>query len=322
MTNYIRKLLLLSFIFMACNAQANEPIKIYINQLIAHPALDKTAQGIMDTLDEYSKAKSVKIELKLKNAQGDSKLANQISSRFVSNNPDIVVGIATISAQSLAKYAKSGKTKLVFSTVTDPIAAGLVTKLQSPGGNITGVSNYIDLEPQLGLFKNILPSMQKIGFIYNPGESNSVIIAEKLDKICQKMKIKLVKITAAKSSDVPQAAMKLCSEVDAVFISNDNTALSAIKSIIKEANKYKIPVFVSDTDAVKDGAIAALGPNQYEIGKQTAEIIIQVIEGKNIGQIDVQYPKSNELYLNVKAAKVIDINFSQELLEKAKNVIY
>lgn len=322
MTNYIKKLLLFLCIFIACSAQANEPIKIYINQLIAHPALDKTAQGMMDTLNEYSKAKSVKIELKLENAQGDSKLANQISSRFISNAPDIVVGIATISAQSLAKYAKSGKTKLVFSTVTDPIAAGLVTTLRSPGGNITGVSNYIDLEPQLGLFKKILPNMQKIGFIYNPGESNSVIIAEKLDKICQKMKIKLVKITAAKSSDVPQAAMKLCSEVNAVFISNDNTALSAIKSIIKEANKYKIPVFVSDTDAVKDGAIAALGPNQYEIGKQTAGIIIQVLEGKNIGKIDVQYPKDNELYLNVRAAKLIDINFSQELLGQAKNVIY
>ncbi len=322
MTNYIRTLLLLSFIFTACNTQANEPIKIYINQLVAHPALDKTAQGIMDTLGEYSKAKSVRIELKLENAQGDSKLANQISSRFISNNPDIVVGIATVSAQSLAKYAKSSKAKLVFSTVTDPLSAGLVEKLKSPGGNITGVSNYIDLEPQLRLFKKILPSMQKIGFIYNSGESNSVIIAERLDILCKKMKIKLVKITAAKSSDVPQAAMKICAQVDAVFISNDNTALSAMKSIVKEANKYKIPVFVSDTDAVQDGAIAALGPNQYEVGKQTADIIIQIIEGKNIGKIDVQYPKDNELYLNAKAAKLIGINFPQELLEQAENVIY
>ena len=118
-----------------------------------------------------------------------------------------------------------------------------------------------------------------------------------------------------------QATQKLASTVDAIFISNDSTALSAIQIIVKVAKDQKIPVFVSDTDIVKDGPLAALGPNQYEIGKQTAAIIVRVINGEEISKIPTQFPVKTELYINLKTAKELGITIPQELLSNADKII-
>ena len=272
--------------------------KVYINQLVQHPALDMTTKGIIDGLAELGYINGKNLDLKIDNAQGDTILANQISARLVSLNPDVVVGNPTITAQSFVKYAKEGKVKLVFTSVTDPVGAKIVNKLDQPGDNVTGVSNFVALEPQIEMFQKIKPTMKKLGFLYNPGELNSITLLNMLKEICPRYGIEVIGITASKTSEVYQSAVKLSLLVDAIFISNDNMALSALKTIVKAANAQQIPVFVSDTDIVKDGALAALGPNQYEIGKQTARLIARILNGEDINKMNVEFPKGTELFLN------------------------
>jgi putative ABC transport system substrate-binding protein len=257
-----------------------------------------TTKGIIDGLAELGYTNGQNLDLKVENAQGDAVLANQIAARLVSLNPDVVVGNPTITAQSFVKYAKEGKIKLVFTSVTDPLGAKIVNKLTQPGGNTTGVSNFVDLEPQIELFKEIKPTIKKIGFLYNPGELNSITLVNRLKEICPRYGLELVEMTASKTSEVYQSAIKLSSLVDAIFISNDNMALSALRTIVKAADAQKIPVFVSDTDIVRDGALAALGPNQYEIGKQTAHLIARILSGEDINKMNVEFPKGTELFLN------------------------
>jgi len=296
-------------------------VKIYISQTVQHPAINSTTKGIIDGLaaDGYINGKN--IDLQQQSAQGNIALANQIATSYVSNEPDVVVAVATLAAQSFAKFTRSGKTKMIFSTVTDPIEANLVQNLELPGNNSSGVSNYVDLGPQLAIFKRINPSIKKLGFLYNPAELNSITLIKKLRKLCPEYEMELVTMPANKSADVSQSAVKLSSLVDAIFISNDNTALSAMSTIVKAANNAKILVFVSDTDIVINGAIAALGPNQYEIGLQTAKMIVRVLEGEDINTLPVEFPTNTELFLNQKAAKKLGIEFSKELLQEAKIVI-
>jgi putative tryptophan/tyrosine transport system substrate-binding protein len=283
--------------------------KIYISQVVNHPALDSTTKGIIEGLAQAGYQDGKNIEIIVESAQGSSALASQIASKFVSNSPDVVVGVGTISAQSFVKYAKENRVKMVFSTVTDPLGAGIVKDLTKPGDNISGVSNFVELEPQIELFKKLQPDLKTLGIIYNPGESNSVSIIKKLEEICPKFGIKLIKQTATKTLDVSQAAAKLTTEVNAIFITNDNTALSALQVIIQTANKAKIPVYVSDIDAIQLGALAAFGPNQYQVGFQTARIIIEALAGKDIGKIPVEFPKKIDLVTNQKAAQLLGIKF-------------
>ena len=295
-------LILISAIFLATASLADSPKKILISQVIEHPALNITTKGIIDSLTQNGFT-----NIKVENAQGSSVIAAQIAAKFVNKNPDIVVGVGTVSAQSFLKYTL--KNQLVFSTVTDPLSAGLITN------NVTGVSNFVALEPQLEIFKKIQPRLKRLGIIYNAGESNSIAIVKKLEQICPAFDLQLIKQIANNTSDVGIAATKLANQVDAIFISNDNNALSAIGAIIQIATKAKIPVYVSDTDIVKLGALAALGPNQYRIGFQTGQMIAEILNGKDINQIPVEFPKDQDLYINFNSAKNLELEIPPSLRE-------
>ncbi len=313
--------LLIAMLFAFYVFAAENVKKVFINQLVEHPALDMTTQGIIDGLEQNGYKRDVNLDVRVESAQANSALASQIAAKFVGQAADVVVGVATISAQSFAKYARENKVKLVFSSVTDPLKAELVQSLDNPGNNTSGVSNFIELEPQLRLFQNIQPNLKRLGFLYNPSEANSLSLIKELEILCPKLGITLVVQSASKTSEVAQAATKLAANVDAIFISNDNTALSALQVIINIATKVKVPVYVSDTDAVELGALAALGPNQYKIGLQTAQIIVRALQGEDLGKISVEFPVETELYLNEAAAEKIGITFTDELKNTAAKIV-
>lgn len=312
------KIIILITCCITCNtllSKSSDPEikKVLISQVVDHPALNMTTQGIIEGLETAGYIRGVNLELRIESAQANAAIASQIANKFVAQDPDIVVGVGTISAQSFMKYVAQKKVKLIFSSVTDPIAAQLI--------GTTGVSNFVSLDPQLKLFLESQPNLKRLGIIYNPGETNSVSLVQKLEQACAKFNIILVKQSAAKTADVSQAAAKLVGQVDAIFVSNDNTALSSLQSIIKMAQNRKIPVYVSDTDAVAQGAVAALGPNQREIGRQTGRMIAKVLQGAEIGNIPVEFPAKTELYINLKAANLADIPIPNNISKKAHSII-
>ena len=154
------------------DALADKTYKVFVSQVAEHPALDSTRLGILDTMKKHRIAPNQNLEFRYESAQDNPIGADQIATKFVRDKPDLVVGLGTISAQSFIEFADERKVKLIFSSITDPVSAGLMKDQTHLKDNITGVSNFIELEPQLELFKKILPSMKKIGILYNPGEPN------------------------------------------------------------------------------------------------------------------------------------------------------
>jgi putative ABC transport system substrate-binding protein len=301
-------------------ANATVP-SVFISQIIEHPALDRTREGIIDALKEEGFKIGESLTLRWESAQGNPTLTQQIAYKFVSNAPDILVGIGTVSAQSFIKISQKKQTKIVFSSITDPIGAGLVTNLEKPQNNISGVSNFVPLDPQLLMFKKLCPQMKRLGVLYNMGEANSVSIVKKMKEICPRLGLILVPKAISKTADVAQGVASLAPQVDAIFISNDNTSLSAIGTIIKVAEKSKKPVFVSDVDAVEKGALAALGPNQYEVGLQTGRMVSRLLKGEPMANQRVEFPQKVELYLNEKVARKLGIILPQELRAQAAKII-
>ena len=306
-------------LFFNSLAFSNSKIKeIDIIQTIAHPALDNTRKGVIDQLAVEGLVDGKNIVIKFANAQGDSVLSNQIAQKFVSRNPSAIVAIPTPAAQSAASATRNINIPVIFSSVTDPVDAGLVKNLIAPEANITGVSNFIELDQQLLLFKQILPNLTKLGFIYNPGEANSVKMLSSLKERAEQYNLEIIPAIASKTTEVSSATEQLINKVDAIFISNDNTALSAFAVIAKIALAAKIPVFVSDTDMVENGALASLGPNQYEVGKQTGKMLAAILAGKAIKDSPVEFPVKVELVLNPAIAKALGVTFTDELLMRAK----
>ena len=295
-------------------------IKICISQVVEHPALNSTVKGIIEELANQGFCADETCEIMIDSAQGQVGLASQIAAKFMAHKPAIVAGVGTLSAQSFLKYSKKENIPLIFSSVTDPIGAQLLDAQQKSVAPVCGVSNFVPLEPQLELFKTIQPGLCKLGILYNPSELNSTSIVHQLQKLCPLYGIQLVTQVLTTTADAMQNATFLASQIDAIFISNDNTALSALRTIIAVADKAKIPTYVSDTDAVKLGALAALGPNQYDLGRQTGIMIAKSLRKEEITQ-QLEYPIKIECYLNMQAACKVGITIPEKLVDKAAFII-
>ncbi|MCX9567649.1 ABC transporter substrate-binding protein [Vibrio cholerae] len=289
--------------------------KVAVSQIVEHPALDATRQGLLDGLKAKGYEEGKNLEFDYKTAQGNPAIAVQIARQFVGENPDVLVGIATPTAQALVSATKT--IPIVFTAVTDPVGAKLVKQLEQPGKNVTGLSDLSPVEQHVELIKEILPNVKSIGVVYNPGEANAVSLMELLKLSAAKHGIKLVEATALKSADVQSATQAIAEKSDVIYALIDNTVASAIEGMIVAANQAKTPVFGAATSYVERGAIASLGFDYYQIGVQTADYVAAILEGKEPGSLNVQVAKGSDLVINKTAAEQLGITIPEAVLARA-----
>jgi putative ABC transport system substrate-binding protein len=288
---------------------SSKPI-IGIIQVIEHPALDQTRKGIYDELKEQGYDPEAKASISWESAQGNSALATQIAQKYIGQKASVIVAIGTIPAQSAVAAARQTMIPVIYASVTDPKKA----KLE---GNVTGVSNFIDVEKQLAFIQKITPNVKKIGVVFNPGEANSCYLNDMMKEVATKLGLEIITSPATKTSEVLSATQNLLGKVDAVFVNNDSTALAAFEGVTKTCQR-KIPVYVSDVDIVDKGALAAVGPDQYQLGRQTGRLIVQYLKGTlDITKTPIQYPEKIDIRLNDQAAAALGIQFPKELLNNS-----
>lgn len=300
-------------------AMATETKSVAITAIVEHPALDAVRDGVLDALNDAGYTEGKNLKWQYQSAQGNTGTAAQIARKFIGDNPDVLVAIATPSAQSAVAGTK--RVPIVFSAVTDPVEAQLVPSWEASGTNVTGVSDLLELDKQIELIKKIVPHAKKIGMVYNPGEANSVVVVEAFKKILPKYGMELVEAAAPRTVDVGSAARSLVGKVDAIYTNTDNNVVSAYEALVKVGNDRKIPLIASDTDSVKRGAIAALGVNYRDLGRQTGRLVVRILEGEAPGEIKPETSDNLQLFLNETAAKKQGVTLSEELLKTASEII-
>ncbi len=308
----------ISFLILSCAKETTNLIGI--SKIVSHPALDAVEKGIQDELNE----RKIKANFDLHNANGDINTALSIAKKFKEQKVKIAVGIATPSAQTLVKELKDTSTIIIFSAVTDPVKAGLVNSLERGERNITGISDMTPVEAQIKLITQIKP-IKKLGFIYSSHEDNAVALAKITKNICSKLNIELIEATITSSSDVKQATIAIANRVDAIYVTTDNTVVSALPSLTEVAMKYKIPVISADPSSAKDSQVlAALGFDYYKMGKATGKLIIEILEGKKPENIPTRFltdRKDLEFYLNLEIAKKLNLNIPEKLIDEADVIV-
>lgn len=292
--------------------------KVAVSQIVEHPALDATRQGLLDGLKAKGYEEGKNLEFDFKTAQGNPAIAVQIARQFVGENPDVLVGIATPTAQALVSATKN--IPVVFTAVTDPVGAKLVSSMEQPGKNVTGLSDLSPVEQHVELIKEIMPNVKSIGVVYNPGEANAVSLMELLKASTQKHGIILVEATALKSADVQSATQAISAKSDVIYALIDNTVASAIEGMIVAANQAKTPVFGAATSYVERGAVASLGFDYYQIGVQTADYVAAILEGAAPGSLDVKVAKGSDLVINKTAAEKLGLEIPKSVMDRATSV--
>jgi putative tryptophan/tyrosine transport system substrate-binding protein len=293
---------------------------ISVNQFVEHPALDAVLQGMQDYLGENN----VDVKFNVHNAQANMSTANQIAQQMIGEKADLLVAIATPSSQACAQALKKApadlKRPLLFTAVTDPVAAGLVDNLEKPGGMITGVSDLLPVKKHLEMVFEFKPGIKRLGVMYNAGEANSKTIVASINKLSSEMGFEVVEATAAKTADVYQAAKSLVGRVDTVFIPTDNTIISALESVIKIGIQNKLPIFAADVNSVERGAVAAMGFDYYKHGYQTGAMVEKILKGASPANIPVEFQKELQLQINAVYSEKMGITPPQTLLDKATKV--
>lgn len=292
---------------------------VAITAIVEHPALDDVRKGVIDELNEAGFKDGENLKVNFQSAQGNTATAGQIAKQFVADAPDVIVAIATPSAQSVA--ASTSSIPMVFSAVTDPVAAKLVSKLDGSGTNVTGASDALPYEPQIELMRQIIPDLKNVGYVYSPGEVNSTIILKNLKEKLTPLGINVHEAPAQRSNDIAMAARSLEGKVDMIYTSTDNNVVSAYESLYQIAKESKIPLIASDTSSVERGAVAALGVNYYELGRETGKIVVRILNGEKAGAIPVYTPQKLDLYVSPNHAKEEGITLPQAVIEKAKEVV-
>ena len=290
-----------------------KPFKIGIVQHVDHPSLNQIRETIISELKTLGYGED-KVVIDFQNANGDASLLPTIMQSMISNEVDMIIPIATPTAQ--AAMAATTEIPIVFSAVSNPVEAGLVTSFDATIGNITGVSNSIAIEDIFALAAQLTPEVKTFGFLYNSSEINSATGIGRAKKYCDANGIAYKEVTITATADIQQAASSLIGEVDAFFTPNDNTVASAMPTYLQVAMDANLPIYVGADSMVKDGGLATVGIDYTVLGKQTAAMAIRIMNGESIANNPVEQIAEYAKMINQKSADQLGITVPDALKDE------
>jgi len=309
-----------SLLVLSTAYAADAPAKtlIGISKIVSHPALDAVEKGIQDELA----ALKVDVRYDLQNANGDANTSASIANKFQSEKVSLAIGIATPTAQALVNTLKN--TPVVFSAVTDPVKAGLVKSLTRGDRMVTGVSDMTPVKQQIELLLKI-KKIKRLGHIYTSSEENAVVLAAVVKQVCKDLGIEFVETTVSKSAEVKQATQAIIRRVDALYISTDNTVVSAMSAVTDVAMKNKVPVMSADpSSAESHPVLAAWGFDYYKMGRTTGKMVAEILKGKKPEQIPTRFmtkASDVDLLINLDVAKKLGLTVPKDIVKSANKVV-
>ncbi len=306
-------------LMVSTGAVSAESFEVGISQLVEHPALDSAREGFIAGLEDAGFTEDENIDFSVENAQGDMATAQTIAEKFSNDNPDLVLAIATPSAQAAANVIDD--IPVLITAVTDPEEAGLVENMDDPDGNITGTTDMNPVDDQFALIEDFMPGLESVGIIYNAGEANSVVQKDIAEEVSEEMGVELEEATASDTSEVQLAASSLAGDVDAIYLPTDNTVASAIASILDAAHGEGTPVFASEGAMVEQGAVATKGIDYFELGHKTGLMAAEVLEGKAPSELAIEGADDLSLTVNKETSEELGLEIPDQLLQDADEII-
>lgn len=296
------------------DAAGGDSYRVGINQLVQHPALDAATTGFKEAFEEAG----VDVTFDEQNANGEQGTALTISQQFASDNLDLVLAIATPAAQATAQNITD--IPVLFTAVTDAVSAELVDSNEAPGGNVTGTSDIAPIEQQLELLQQLVPDAKSIGIVYASGEVNSQVQVDEVTKAAEPLGLSVNTQTVTTVNEIQQAVEAL-GDVDVIYVPTDNMVVSGISSLVQVAEQKQIPVIAAESGTVEGGALATLGIDYTELGRQTGEMALRILQdGEDPATMPVETATEFTYVINEDAAERQGVEIPQEILDKAERV--
>lgn len=294
--------------------QKEETFKIGINQLVRHEALDASYEGFVDALEDAGYIDGENIIIDYQNAQNDQTTLNTIATKLVNDGSDLILAIATPSAQAVANATKD--IPILVTAVTDPASSGLVVSNHAPGGNLSGTSDLTPIKQQIELITQLVPDAKKIAILYSSSESNSKIQVEMALEAADEVGLEAVEATVSSTNDIEQVVTSLIGSVDAIYTPTDNTIASGMPTVAMVANANGIPIICGEEGMVNNGGLATYGIDYYKLGWLTGQQAVRIIKKEaSTDTMPIEYLPDDEysLTVNQEVASQLGIVIPEEL---------
>ncbi|MBB1030661.1 ABC transporter substrate-binding protein [Dietzia sp. SLG310A2-38A2] len=289
-----------------------ESYAIGINQLVQHPALDAATAGFKEAFSEAG----VEVEFNEQNANGEQATALTIAQQFAADDLDLTLAVATPAAQAMAQNIIN--IPLLFTAVTDPVSAELVDSMEEPGANVTGTSDAAPIDEQLELLKEIVPDAERVGIVYASGEVNSQVQVDQAEESAGPLDLEIVTQTVTSVNEIQQAVEAL-GDVDAIYVPTDNMVVSGIAALVQVAEAKQIPVIAAEEGTVEGGAVATLGIDYTELGRQTGEMALRILrDGEDPATMPVETAAEFTYVVNEDAAERQGVTIPEDILAEAE----
>lgn len=298
------------------SASSEDSFDIGIIQLTEHPALDAARDGFVQGMSDGGLVEGQNITIDVQNAQNDQSNLKTIAQKFVADEKDLVLAIATPAAQSIAAETKD--IPILVTAVTDPAASELCETNEVPGGNVSGTSDLTPIKEQIELLHQILPEAKNVAILYNSGEQNSAIQADMAEAAATELGITTERKTVTNTSDVAQVTSSLVGNFDAVYVPTDNTLASSMALVTSITNPAGLPVIVGEQGMVENGGFASVAIDYTELGKMTGKMAVEILlNGQDISTMPIGYTEDPTLIINQTAADELGVQVPEEVMSKA-----
>ena len=315
--------LLSSAILFGCSSNSNTEKSIPVvgvAQIVSHTSLNTIRDSFTAQMEALGYVDGENIDINYADASNQQSNLNSIISQFENDGSDVIVAIATPTAQSAANVADT--IPIVFSAVSDPVGTKLVSDPEHPDRNITGTSDEVQIDQIFDLAMKIDPDIKTIGFLYNAAEINSISNLEKAKEYCEEKGLELIEGTGKDMTELQSSAASLCEKVDILFSPNDNTVASGMQALSQIALDAKVPYFTGADSMVKDGGFATVGIDYEELGKETAKMVDQILKGKDVSEIPVKVFKEDlNIYINQRTMDLLGIQLPDDIKNNEKLIV-
>ena len=301
----------------ALDAPRGKKFKIGLAFFAPEPGADSCMKGLFDGLKKLGFVEGRNLTVVKSHANGEIPNITPIMQNFDNSDVDLIVAMTTPCLTAACTTVKHKP--VVFTYVYDPIAAGAGKTMGDHLPNITGVGSFPPIEDTIKALQQIVPGAKSVGTLYNSSEANSRKVVSVARDVFRKHGIKLEEIAITNTSEVYQAAQTLASrDIQAFWITGDNTALQAFSGIAKVAAQARLPLIINDPEFTDQGAVMAIGIGWYETGLAASRSVAQVLLGQNPKDMPFQNVAVRKLVVNPKVAKQLGITFPPEILKDAE----
>ncbi|MEA4936096.1 MAG: ABC transporter substrate-binding protein [Paludibacter sp.] len=284
-------------------------VKVGVVYLMEHPSITEGLDGLKSQLDSIENETGLKFDVTYQNAFGEMINIEKIVKSFKDNNVDVILALTTPCAKVAQNQFKDKP--IIFVGVTDPVADKLVDNLNFGKGNITGTTSKVPSTKILQFALELFPEIKKVGVLYSTGENNSIAILTQLESDIRtfNLPIELVKKGVTATVDIQKIAESTMNETDALFVINDNGIVSSVNILIKATDNAHKPIFASDIQSVKQGALFTFGLNYKDEGIAAANILKEIIiENKKPSEIPVFVNQKDYFVVNRKLFKEFKVD--------------